>query len=138
MSSAPIVSSARRLLQSIANAVFPPHTQAFVDSRGKKHDVGADDYKNRLLAFIDQRLSSRAAVVRRSHGAEIEAFSSRIDALYEKASKGVHATITVDEVRLVVISAYLVLAEVVQLATESAPTDGPALEVAVESDAARR
>jgi hypothetical protein len=53
--------------------------------------------------------------------AELEAAAARLDALYEKACKGVHSEVTVDEVRLVLISAYLLIADVVRL-TELGPT----------------
>jgi hypothetical protein len=106
------LTSCRRLLQSIADYVFPAREEPFIDSRNKSHKVGAEDYKNRLLAFLDQQLG------RTGHNdlaiAEIDLLASRVDALYERTCKGVHSVVKVDEVRLVLVSTFLVIAEVVR------------------------
>jgi hypothetical protein len=98
--------------------VFPAQAEPFVDSRGKQRKVGPEEYKNRLLAFFDRKLTSSTSGVIAQ--AELEAVPSRVDALYKKACKGVHADVTLDEVRLGLISVYLLLAEIVRLAEEPA------------------
>ena len=89
------------------------HALSLSDAAGKSRKVGAEEYKNRLLAFLDRQMSSKTTSSMAQ--AELEAAASRVDALYEKACKGVHSEVTSDEVRLVLISVYLLLAEVVRL-----------------------
>src|ERR1035438_1010925 len=40
--------SCRRILLTVADAVFPPRAEAYRDRRGKERKVGPDEYKNRL------------------------------------------------------------------------------------------
>ncbi len=115
------LTSCRRLFQTVADAVFPAQNGPFIDSRGRSRKVGTEEYKNRLLAFFDQKVQSNTTAAMAQ--AEIEAIASRLDALYEKACKGVHADVSVDEVRLVLISVYLLLAVVVRLSGMSAQSE---------------
>lgn len=106
------LTSCRRLLQTVADAVFPPTEDRFTDSRGKLRKVGPEEYKNRLLAFFDRKLSrSSLAIVE----AETEHVASRLDALYDKVCKGVHSDVGPDEVQLVLFSTCLLIAEVARL-----------------------
>jgi hypothetical protein len=121
------LTSCRRLLQSVADVVFPASDTPFVDSRGKARNVGAEQYKNRLLAYIDGSLSSGStrAIVE----AEVSHLGLRLDAIYEKACKGVHADVTLREVRLMLLQTYLFLGEVArhhEAVTGSPVRDEPA------------
>lgn len=104
------LTACRRLLSSVADAVFPSQDQPYIDRKGKSRDVGNDNYKNRLLAFLDS--SHEAETVDAILDSEIEFLASKLDAVYEKACKGVHADINAQEARLVVISTYLFIAEI--------------------------
>lgn len=105
--------SCRRLIASIADAVFPARAEPHQDSKGKIRKVGEEQYKNRLLAYIEERSdgNSTAAILT----SELEHLSARLDAIYEKTNKGVHTDVSIDEARLVVISTYIFLAEVARL-----------------------
>jgi hypothetical protein len=95
--------------------------------------VGTEEYKNRLLAFVDRALQSASS--KAIAQAEIESVAARVDALCEKASKGVHADVTVEEVRLVLISTYLLLSEVVRLSASASQTPvAPASNVVPSAD----
>jgi hypothetical protein len=106
--------SCRRVLSSVADAVFPARSERFVDSSGAERKVGVDDYKNRLLAFIDQRLSTKSSVSLLA--SEIDHLAARLDSVYDKVCKGVHADVTANEAELAVIHTYLFLAEVARIA----------------------
>jgi hypothetical protein len=104
------LTACRRLLMTVADAVFPARDTDWTDHSGKKRKVGAEQYKNRLLAFIsesNQRQGSLAIVE-----SELEHLASRVDAVYEKTCKGVHADVSDQEARLAAIHTYLLLGEV--------------------------
>jgi hypothetical protein len=100
------LTACRRLLCSVADAVFPAQTAPHVDGSGQPRKVGAEEYKNRILAFIQNRVKSDSSVA---------ILAARLDAVNEKAGKGVHATVTQQEARLTVIETYLLVAEVARL-----------------------
>lgn len=117
------LTSCRRLLMTVADSVFPPSDNDWVDGSGKKHKVGADDYKNRLVAFIESRLtsgSSRAILEN-----ELEHLCSRLDAVYEKACKGVHTDVSVEEARLAIIEGYIFIGEIARLQKSTGQQVGP-------------
>lgn len=113
------LNSCRRLLLAVADSVFPPRDVAYIDSKGTSRQVGPEQYKNRLLAAIDQCLKSQSA--RSLLTSEIDHIASRLDAIYELSSKGVHADVTIEEADLAVIHTYLIVAEVARLSAR-APT----------------
>jgi hypothetical protein len=107
------LTSCRRLLMTVADSLFPAQSEPWKDSKGKLRSVGTEEYKNRLLAYIDTRISSDSslAILR----AEIEHLAARLDAVYEKSCKGVHAEISGEEARLAVIQTYLFIGEIARL-----------------------
>ncbi len=111
--SAQALVTCRRMLLTVADAVFPAQAEAFRDSQGRPHKVGADDYKNRLLAYLDSRAADRAATDLTL--ADLDHIASRLDVVYEKTCKGIHAEVSPQEARLTLINTYLVLAEVAQV-----------------------
>jgi hypothetical protein len=102
--------SCRRTLLSLADSVFPPRSTAYVGADGTPRDVGPDNYKNRLLAFVTDELRRGTRIV--LIAAELEHLASRLDAVYEQDCKGVHSDVTVDEARLALIHTYLFIAEI--------------------------
>ncbi|WP_103668086.1 hypothetical protein [Pseudanabaena sp. BC1403] len=107
------LTSCRRLLMSLADAVFPSSNIDYIDGRGKPRKVGQEQYKNRITAFLEQKLQSESTAV--ILNSEIEHLAARLDAVYEKACKGVHDNVTIEETRLAVIQTYLMIAEVARL-----------------------
>ena len=124
------LSSCRRLLTAIADAVFPPQAKDYVDRGGAKRKVGEKEYKNRLLAFVEQSISSEGT--RAILSTELEHLAARLDAVYEKACKGVHANVTPGEARLAVIETYIFLAEVARVGA-TAPSCTKAQTVPAEA-----
>jgi hypothetical protein len=113
------LNSCRRLLLAVADSVFPPRDAQYTDSRGTSRLVGPEQYKNRILAAIDQHLTSDSA--QSLLASEIDHLASRLDAVHDMSSKGVHADVTTEEARLAVIHTYLIVAEVARLSAR-APT----------------
>jgi hypothetical protein len=107
------LTSCRRILLTVADAVFPVQDEEYRDRTGKRRKVGPEEYKNRLLAFLDQRLSSASSFAMIE--GEMEHLATRLDSVYEKVSKGVHSDVSADEAELAVIHTYLFLAEVARV-----------------------
>lgn len=134
-SCAEALTSCRRLLMTVADALFPPSDTEWEDGKGKKRKVGPDNYKNRLIAFIEQRIAS--ASTQSLLEDDLVHLCSRLDAIYEKSCKGVHTDITVEEARLAIIQAYIFLGELArvdagddqqevgQISSEAAPSAPP-------------
>lgn len=114
-SRAAALTSCRRLINSIADSLFPPSDEPYLDGKGKKRDVGSEAYKNRLVAFVEQRLESQSS--KRILSSELDHLVERLNSLYEKACKGVHDDVSEREAELVILQAYLFLGEQVQLAS---------------------
>jgi hypothetical protein len=112
-SRAAALTSCRRLLMSVADAIFPATQDSYIDGKGKTRKVGQEQYKNRLVAFLEKRLQSESTVAILT--SEIEHLAARLDAVYEKNCKGVHDTVTAEEARLAVIQTYLMIAEISRL-----------------------
>ena len=107
------LTSCRRLLMTVADSVFPASGTDWIDGSGKPRKVGTDNYKNRLVAFIEGRLTSDGS--RAILENELEHLCSRLDAVYEKVCKGVHADVSVEEARLAIIEGYIFVGEVARL-----------------------
>ncbi|MDC7789561.1 hypothetical protein PQJ75_23655, partial [Rhodoplanes sp. TEM] len=53
------LTTCRRLLLTVADAIFPARSEPYIDGGKKKRDVGPENYKNRLMAYLEvKRLSS--------------------------------------------------------------------------------
>lgn len=104
------LTSCRRLLLDVADAVFPPQGDPYEDSSGKQRAVGPDEYKNRIMAYLDESSRSRGSVKIIESG--LEHLAARLDAIYEKTCKGVHAEVSKQEARLAVVHTYLFIGEV--------------------------
>jgi hypothetical protein len=107
------LTTCRRILLTVADAVYPPQSAEHRDRTGKARKVGPEEYKNRLLAFLDGRLDSEGTF--RLVSGEMEHLASRLDAVYEKVSKGVHSDVSAAEAQLAVIHTYLFLAEIARI-----------------------
>jgi hypothetical protein len=104
------LTSCRRLLMDIADSVFPPREEKWKDRKGRTRNVGVDQYKNRLLAYLADLGESHGSYVLLE--SELEHLASRLDNIYEKTCKGVHIDVTEGEARLAVVHTYLFIGEV--------------------------
>lgn len=111
MSSA--LTSCRRLLMTIADSIFPPQKEKWIDQKGKERKVGVEEYKNRLLAYIGSDIDGKSSFAIIS--SEVEHLASKLDAIYEKSCKGVHNDISTKEARLAVVHTYLFIAELARV-----------------------
>lgn len=110
------VHTCRRLLQALANQVYPPSEVAVVRN-GKTIKVNADNYINRLIIFSEDRMSSD--VGKSIVGSELRLLGDRMDAVFNAVQKGSHAEVTLEESQRYIIHTYLILGDVLELAETS-------------------
>ena len=110
------VHSCRRVLQDLADAVFPAQVETRtrnVEGRESEIRLGADQYINRLMAYIeDSSESSRFTEIVGSH---LRYIGDRLDAIFGAAQKGSHATVTKEEADRCVVYTYLLVGDILSL-----------------------
>jgi len=106
-----------RILESVADVVFPPQAGPAVDSTGKSRKVGAENYVNRLWMFVADSMSGS------THSklllATLQDFGSRIDTVYSLTNKGVHSDVAQAEVDTCVMQTYLLTGEILRIFEDS-------------------
>ena len=110
------VHTCRRILQELADALFPPNQDRIVENGGKPKTIklGADNYINRLMCFIQDNATSKRyeAIV----GSTLGFMGDRLDAAFEAAQKGSHSEIaTREEADRYVVYTYMLVADIISL-----------------------
>ena len=115
------LTTCRRILESVANVVYPPRAAPVVDRSGTTRNVGPEAYVNRLWMFAADSISGS------THSklllATLQDFGSRIDTVYALANKGVHSDVTQAEVDTCVMQTYLLASEILLVFEDSAKDD---------------
>ena len=120
------VHGCRRVLQDLADAVFPAQDEprsAEVNGKKKQIQLGKDHYINRLIAFIED--SSESERFGELVGSELEYIGNRLDALFRASQKGSHATVRKEEADRYVIYTYLVVGDILSLRTPNVIAENP-------------
>lgn len=122
--------SCRRVLQDVADSVFPAQSEPRirnVNGKDLKIKLGPDQYINRLVAYIeDTSKSDRFIEIVGSH---MKYMGDRLDAVFHAAQKGSHATVTKAEADRYVIYTYLLVGDILSLHTPSVDLQVRATEV---------
>lgn len=111
------VHSCRRILQDLADAVFPVPEDIKTRPEGKEDRViklGKDNYINRLVAYIEENSSS----VRFNEivGSHLMYIGDRLDAVFKAAQKGSHDNIvTREEADRYVVYTYMIVGDILSL-----------------------
>ena len=107
------VHSCRRLLQALADGLYPPSKDPVVTPGGKTVQVGKTHYINRLVCFIESKASSAsyASVV----GTNLQYLIERVNAVYKATNKGTHDTVEKHEAERYVLYTYLLVSDVLSL-----------------------
>jgi len=109
------VHSCRRILQDLADSIYPPREDAVIQVAGKPKTIklGPDNYVNRIMAFVDERSASER--FQEIVGSNTSYIGERLDSVFRAAQKGSHATVTRDEADRYVVYTYLVVGDVLSL-----------------------
>jgi hypothetical protein len=111
------VHSCRRILQELANALFPPQATSIskvVDGKAVEIKLGEDQYINRIMAFVERNnTSSRFQQIVGSH---LNYLGERLDSVFKAAQKGSHGEIiTKQEADRYVVYTYLLVGDILSL-----------------------
>lgn len=111
------VHSCRRVLQDLADALFPPtDTPREKTGGGKSIEIklGPDHYINRLMCFAeDHEKSERSAEI---IGSQLTYLGNRLDALFQAAQKGSHSVISSrDEADRYVVYTYMLVGDLLRV-----------------------
>ncbi len=112
------VHSCRRILQNLADVIFPAQDDIQKDvgnGKTKTIKLGPDNYINRIIAFIESKSGSGRfdAIV----GSHLRFVGERLDSVFEAAQKGSHATVEKEEADRYVVYTYLIVGDVLSLLT---------------------
>jgi hypothetical protein len=113
-SRAQALTSTRRALKSVADALYPPRPEPVVGADGVERTMTDGRYISRLLQYAYERTKGQTAGV--LLGAQIEDLASKLEALNDLDSKGVHASVTAFETNQAIIQTYLTLGDLLRLA----------------------
>jgi hypothetical protein len=110
------VHSCRRLLQSLADAVYPASDDKNIERNGKIKTIklGQENYINRIIAFVqDNNISDKfEAIV----GSQLDYLGERLDSIYKATNKGSHEIIiNREEAERYVIYTYLLAGDILSL-----------------------
>lgn len=112
------VHGCRRVLQDLADAVFPAQVEPrYLEVHGETKPVklGNDQYINRLIAYIDD--SSKSERFNELVGSELEYIGNRLDALFRASQKGSHSAVSREEADRCVVYTYLTVGDILSLRT---------------------
>ncbi|MDR1634131.1 MAG: hypothetical protein LBS27_04270 [Bifidobacteriaceae bacterium] len=109
--------SCRRMLKSLADALYPATGQSVMGADGVERVMSDDAYRNRLLQYVSETLGKhgQAAVVQST----LDTLGPRLESLDKLASKGVHSEVTAAEAEICVVWTYLLAADLVRIADRS-------------------
>lgn len=110
------VHSCRRILQAVADAVFPPQADR-TTADGKPIKLGPDNYINRLVCYAED--NGRSARFSDLVGSHLHFLGDRLDAAFRASQKGSHAVVSRDEANRYVVYTYMLVGDLLALRDES-------------------
>jgi len=126
------VHSCRRLLQAVADSIYPPKAGETVETGGRKVKIGTENYINRLVLYCEQKQESK--VFEKMVGSNLRFIGERLDAIFLAVQKGSHAMVTLSEARRYVIYTYLVVGDILSLSDECSDHDIQVEQVKAHDD----
>jgi hypothetical protein len=129
------VHSCRRVLQELADSIYPP-TESItkvIDGKERNIRLGKEQYINRLIAFCESKSGSKRfnEVV----GSSLSFMGERLDAVFAAAQKGSHSDIVSrEEADRYVVYTYLIVGDVLSL-LETHVTQEPLISNSLDGSA---
>jgi hypothetical protein len=116
------VHSCRRILQDLADAVYPPESAKRLTPSGKEINVGTDAYINRLVCFAEDHSGSRR--FNDLVGSHLHFLGDRLDAIFQAAQKGSHSVVGRTEANRYVVYTYMVAGDILSLRHKPSESSG--------------
>lgn len=111
---AQVSATCRRILELVADRLFPPTEE---ERNGRK--LGPNNYRNRLLAFVEDQTQSATQV--ELIASALDLFAAHVEKLQDLANKGVHSEIQREGARRALLRTVFILDDIVALRPESFP-----------------
>lgn len=118
--------SCRRLLQAVADVLYPPSDTTVTSTSGKSVKIGKDHYINRLIMFCESKITS--GVNFKIISSDLHYIGERLDAVFSAAQKGSHSEISLAEAQRFVIHTYLAIGDILELTAEASGQDLKAVD----------
>ena len=107
------LTSCRRILKSLADALYPAQKKPVVGYDGKQHLVNDSKFSNRLLQYIWEKTKGKTSG--RLLLTQMEDCGNKIERLNDLASKGVHDEVSKAEVEQCIAQTYLLCGDILRL-----------------------
>lgn len=108
---AQVTASCRRIIEYVSDQLFPP-----IDGELEGRKMGANQYRNRLLAFVDQSRKSNTNID--VVWISTKTLSEQIEKLTELTNKGVHSEVCRAETRRCLLRTIILLDDIISLKSE--------------------
>ena len=110
------VHSCRRILQDLADVVFPPRSEERTAQGGRRIKLGPDNYINRLVCFAEDNSGSDR--FKDLVGSHLSFLGDRLEAIFKAAQKGSHSVVRQEEANRYVVYTYMVVGDILALRKE--------------------
>lgn len=107
------LTSCRRLLKSLADALYPPSNTPIIGSDGKERILDEKKYIGRLRQYVYEKVKTSASA--KLLIPQIQDLGNRIDNLYDLTCKGVHDEIGKFEVNQCVIQTFMTIGDILRI-----------------------
>jgi len=110
------VHSCRRILQDLADLVFPATDKVRnkeVNGKTIAINLGADNYINRIIAFVEDNSDSER--FEELVGSQMTYLGDRLDSIFKAVQKGSHASVGKDEADRYVVYTYLLVGDLLSI-----------------------
>jgi hypothetical protein len=113
--------SCRRVLKSLADALYPAKPDPVLGADGKSRVLTDDKFVARLWQFVWERLGGSASA--KLLLATVNDIGGRLDALYKLSCKGAHSTVSLGEAEQTLINTYLLIGDLLRLQDQSSAAE---------------
>lgn len=110
------VHSCRRILQDLADSIYPAREDKVVPTNGKDKIIklGKDNYINRIISYIEEK--SDSARYSELVGSQLGFMGDRLDSVFKAAQKGSHDNIVSrEEADRYVVYTYMIVGDILSL-----------------------
>lgn len=114
------VHSCRRILEDLADAVFPAQDKPLIKEINEKRmevKLGKSNHINRIIAFVEKQSTSDRFV--EIVGSHLDYIGNRLDSIFKASQKGSHSIVTKEEADRYVIFTYLLIGDILNLHIET-------------------
>ena len=111
-SRAHVLLSCRRLIEAVVDHCCPASDQPHISGDGTAHDIGTENIRNRILAYIETTGD-------RAFDSAIGDLSKRLERLDELLNKGVHATVSKKDMEFGLAQSYFLAGELLSRIQDS-------------------